>query len=247
MNKSDIKKFYDKKIDKKIIENKLLFFEKKFLEQEQFPVFPSPYEDLMIPISFTGNLMFIRSKFLYLGFRNDIENKNLYSAYTSLKAYWENVATFGYYFIKTSNFIEKNNKYEAFELSSKMGLGGRGFLNEEMVKNVGREMEEFKIPKISKMIDVVDKDLGRRFGFKEQIMHKPYGEQIAEGGHTTFIGLSICEIKNKDKSMLPDLNKSWEEEEYKSIINLMAMSSEIFFLYWKEFEELKLNENIKNK
>lgn len=229
-----------KKIDKKSTENKLLFFEKKFLEQKQFPAFPSPYEDLMVPISFTGNLMFIRSKFLYLGFRNDIKNKNLYSAYTSLKAYWENVATFGYYFIKISNFIEKENKDEAFELSSKMGLGGRGFLNKEMVEKKGKKMEDFFIPSISNMIDLVDKDLGKKMGKKQLIMREPYDEQIAEGGHTTFIGLSICEIKNHNKSILPDLNKSWDEEEYKSLINLMSLSSTIFFLYWNNFEELKL-------
>jgi hypothetical protein len=228
------KKFSDKDNWQKLQECKI-----RYLEQKKFPPLPMPYESRVQPIKHTGYLMFIRSKFIYLAFIESLEKKNLYAAYSLLKSYWEDLATFGFYYIKISRLLEANDEQKAFELSRKMALGGRGFLTEEMVLKKGREMKDFQIPRISEMIRTVDADLKRNLKTEDSILGDMYHQQVAEGGHTTYIGLWIAGKRKVDGSGIADINRSWNREENSSILNLGVMAAILFFHYWSKFDELK--------
>jgi hypothetical protein len=215
---------------------------REYTTQEQFPAFPNPYVSRMQPILHTGYLMFIRNKFLYLALLDSLESRNLYAAWSLLKSYWENVATFAYYYIEISELFEKGEMETAFEISRKMALGGRKFLTKKMVKNIGRTPDDFYLPSISTMLNKTDEDweksMGKSLGFKEL-----YDTQIAEGGHTTFMGLSISGKWLPDRSLLPKVKKSWTKDDNKAILNLTSMSSLVFFYYWNKY--LKINPDVK--
>jgi len=227
------KKLTDKDNWEQIAKSKRLY-----LEQKQFPALPNPYENRIQPIMHTGYLIFIRSKFIYLGLIESLEKKNLYAALSLLKSYWEDVAAFGYYHLTVSQLLKEGKKQKAFVISRKMALGGRGFLTEKMIKKKGHTMEDFKLPSIYTMMDKVDKDWKKNSKKNISILRELYHAVVAEGGHTTYLGLWISGKWLLNKSMLADLKKSWTKEENSSILNLAAMSSLIFFYYWDKFQEL---------
>jgi len=215
-------------------------YEKRFLKQKPFPPLPRTYENKMQPILHTGYLMFIRSKFLFLGMIKSLKEKNEYTFYSLAKSYWENIAAFGYYYLRVSDFLTAGQKEEAFKLARQMGLGGRKFPTEEIVKKTGRKIEEYTLPNIYTMMDKVDKDMRKRSGNEGSILREIYDEQIAEGGHTTYTGLAIARKWSNDKRVqFADLKKGWVKEDKSSLLNLAAMSSLIFFIYWDKFEELR--------
>jgi len=201
---------------------------------------PRPYENRMQPILHTGYLMFIRGKFLFQGLIASLEEKNEYTFYAIIKSYWEHVAAFGYYYLRISALLNAGQEEEAFLLAAKMGLGGRGFPTEEMIRNKGQNTEDYKLPNIYTMMDAVDKDFEKHLKQKGSMMRELYDEQIAEGGHTTYTGLTIATKWAPDRlSQLPDLKKSWESKDKASLVNLAAMSSTIFFFYWEKFEQFR--------
>lgn len=214
-------------------------FEKRFLKEKQFPSLPNPYENRLQPIMHTGYLIFIRAKFLYLGLLKSLQDRNLYAAYSILKSYWENIAAFGYYHLMVSKLTKNGYEEKAFSLARKMGLGGRGFLTEEMVKEKGHEIEDFLLPNIYTMMDKVDEDWKKILKTDDAMLRDFYNSEIAEGGHTTFIGLSIAGKWLPDKSMLPDLKKSWAKGDNVSILNFADMGTRIFFYYWEKFKVQK--------
>ncbi len=228
------KKFSDKDNWQKLQEYKT-----RYLKQQKFPPLPVPYESRIQPIMHTGYLMFIRSKFIYLAFIESLETKNLYAAYSLLKSYWEDLATFGYYHIKISRLLESKNEQKAFELSRKMALGGRGFITEEMVLKKGHEMKDFRIERVSEMIRTVDADLKRNLKTEDSILGDMYHQQVAEGGHTTFIGLWIASRQKADGSGIADICRSWNRQENSNMLNLGAMAAILYFHYWGKFNEIK--------
>lgn len=230
-----------KKISNKIQWELLNKYKNQYIKQHQFPSFPRPYKDRMIPIMHGGYLMFIRNKYLFLGLINNLEEKNLYAAYAVLKSYWENVATFGYYYLKNSEYLMDNNKEEAFKFSRKMALGGRGFLTKEMVEKEGHTMKDFIVPRISEMMKYVDNNWKKELNSDISLLKELYDQQIAEGGHTTFLGLDIANRWLSDGSQLPDIKKSYDLEELSSLLNLSVLSTSVFFQYWNEFQKLNLN------
>lgn len=228
-----------KKISNKDNWLKLQECKTRYLKEKKFPTLPMPYESRMQPIMHTGYLMFIRSKFIYLAFLDTLEQKNLYAAYSLLKSYWEDLATFGFYYLKISRFLEVKDDQKAFELSRKMALGGRGFLTEDMVLRKGHEVKDFQIERIAEMIRTVDADLKRYLKTEDSILADMYHQQIAEGGHTTYIGLWISGGRKKDGSGIADVNRSWNRQENSSILNLGAMATILYFYYWEKFKGLK--------
>lgn len=229
-----MKKFSDKDNWKSLLDCK-----GRYLKQKAFPPLPMPYESRMQPIKHTAHLMFIRSKFIYLAFIETLEKKNLYAAYSLLKSYWEDLATFGFYFLKIRGLIDVGNEQKAFELSRKMALGGRGFLTEEMALKKGHKMKDFQVPRISEMIRIVDADLKRGLNKNASMLGDLYHQQVAEGGHTTYIGLWIAGRKKVDGSGIADKNRSWNRLENSSILNLGAMAAILFFYYWDKFQDIK--------
>jgi len=214
-------------------------FEKQFRSEKSFPSLSVDHQDMMLPIMHTGYLMFIRSKFLFLGILKSFEDRNLFVTYSVIKSYWENVTAFGYYIIKIEKMIKEDRLQEAFGLARKIGLGGRGFVTEEMVIKKGRTIEDFTIPNIYTMMELVDKDFQKILGTKDSMFRELYDWQIAEGGHTTFIGLSMAGRWNKaGTELFPDPKRSWDRFEYNSLLNLTALASQVFFIYWAKFRKL---------
>lgn len=226
-------------------------FEKRYLKRKQFPPFTRPYTSRMMPIMHTSYLMFIRNKFLFLGLLKSIEAKNLYVSYVVLKAYWENTATFGYYYLIISKLLSEDQEEEAFQIARKMGLGGRGFLTEEMARKKGHTLEEFTIPSISKMMNIVDGDWKKVLGHDSSLFKQAYDEYLAEGGHTTYTGLNVSTRWLPDKSQLPDVKKSWDSREYFPLLNYLSLSTKVFFNYWEKLlkmaSERAFNSVIKTK
>lgn len=219
----------------KAYKEELSEYKKRYLKQKQFPPLPNPYKTQLQPIMHTGYLMFIRNKFLYLGLLSSLENRNMFACFSLLKAYWENVATFGYYYLTVSSLLNDNREEEAFIISRQMGLGGRGFLTEDMVKNKGRSLQDFTIPKISKMMRIVDEDWKKTLGDNSSLFKEFYDTYIAEAGHTTYSGLSISGKWLPNKALLPDLRKSWNREEHLPLLNYLSISTIVFFFYWEKF------------
>lgn len=214
-------------------------YENRFLKTKQFPASSPDYTNYIVPIMHTGYLMFVRSKFLFLGIKESLVQKNLYATFVLAKAYWEHIATFGYYYLQVKNFLDMQDMKAAFDLSHKMAMGGRGFVTEKMAKEKGRELKDFIIPRISSMIKIVDTDIQKKLGNQEPILESLYFSELAEGGHTTFIGLSIALRKLKNGFFLADLKKSWNKKDESGLLNLMAMASTIFFFYWDKFVTLQ--------
>jgi hypothetical protein len=213
-------------------------YEKLFKKRRQFPVLPRDYEKRIQPILHVGYLMFIRGKFLYLGMVKSLEEKNMYVYYSILKSFWEHVAACGYYYTKVLKLLEREEEEEAFLLALKMGLGGRGFPTDDMIKERGQEINNYKLPHIYTMMDYVDDDFKKKLRENDAILRDLYVSQIAEGGHTTYTGLVIAAKWTKDReSQIPDVNKKWNSDDKSSLINLAAMSGLIFFSYWNKFEE----------
>jgi len=217
---------------------KLQEYKDRYLKQKKFPSLPIPYKSRIQPIKHTAYLIFIRSKFIYLAFIESLEQRNLYAAYSLLKSYWEDLTTFGFYYLKISSLLEANDEQKAFELSRKMALGGRGFLTKEMVLKKGRQVQDFQIPRISEMMRIVDADLRRNLNKDVSILGDIYFRQVAESGHTTYLGLWIASRQKVDKSGVADINRSWNKEENSNILNLGAMAGILFFYYWDKFQEL---------
>lgn len=224
-----------KRISIKLLRKELDEFKKRYLKRKQFPSFPRPYISRMQPIMHTGYLMFIRNKFLFLGLLKSIEERNLYVSYSILKSYWENVASCGYYYLMISGFLKEGKEEEAFQVSMKMGLGGRGFLKKEMVQKWGDTLEDFTIPSISKMMNIVDGDWKKTLGPDSSLFKGMYDEHIAESGHTTYTGLIIAGKWLPNRSQLPDVRKSWDRREHLPLLNLVSLSSIVFFYYWEKY------------
>jgi hypothetical protein len=183
--------------------------------------------------------MFIRSKFLFLGMVASLEEKNEYTFYSLAKSYWENVAALGFYYLKIERLLNEGNEETAFQLAAKMGLGGRGFPTPEMIANTGRNQEDYTLPNIYTMMDKVDEDFKKRAKIDGAVLRDLYDVQVAEGGHTTFTGLTIAAKWTNDRSaQIPDIRRKWDSRDKASLLNMTNLSTLIFFYYWGKFEEL---------
>jgi len=216
-------------------------FDKLYKKQQQFPPLPNPYTDKIQPISHTGYLMFVRNKFLFRGIKASFKNKNLYASYALLKSYWENSIAFGYYIINISQHLKSGNKEYAFKLSRKMALGGRGFVTERMARNKGKTLKDFTLPSIATMMNAIDNVLKTKLKITDSISKELYRSMVAEGGHTTYIGLFICGRMLPNGSGLADIKKSWSKWEESQILNLVVMASKIFQIFWNRFENIRKN------
>ena len=120
-----------------------------------------------------------------------------------------------------------------------MGLGGRGFLTKEMVEAKGQTLEDYKIPRISRMMELVDQDWRKTLGENSSLFKEEYDKNIAESGHTTYSGLVLAwKWLPGKKSVIPDVKKSWDRKEKSPLLNLISLSSIVFFYYWRKFQDL---------
>ncbi len=233
--------------DKRYKENKKMIEEYKvrFLTQTNFPPFKKQSQDpdnKLAPFKHTAHLIFIRTKFLFLGLLNEMETKNAFAAFAILKTYWETVAMMGYFILSAQSLLQLGRVDDLNDLSRKLAMGGKKFPTKKMLEDKGLPLEDYILPNVLTMIDKIDKDWNKRFkegGLKPiSMFREEYDEFIAEAGHPTYMGLYTGGRWLADGSLLPDLNKSWSSEDESGIDNYCSLASTIFFDYWNKFLNL---------
>lgn len=237
--------------DRKLI----LDFKNKFLAQVQFPSLEKyskkKQKDKLPPFKHTIYLIFIRAKFLFLALTEQIKRKNAFSAYSLLKSYWETVAVLGYLIINAENFISEGKHNDLIKLSHKLAMGGKKYPTKEMLDKRKLPKEEYEQPNVLTMMQKIDKDWNKdfkKYGFTPvSSFYQEYNEFIAEAGHPAFLGTQISGRWLPDGSLLPDVNRSWNENEEFRILNYTALASIIFFSYWDRFIKLLPNTDCLDK
>lgn len=109
----------------------------KFLTQSSFPPFKKTSQDpdnTLAPFKHTAHLIFIRTKFLFLGLLNEIESRNAFSAFAILKTYWETVAMMGYFILSAQSLLQQGKIDELNDLSHKLAMGGKKFPTKKNVR-----------------------------------------------------------------------------------------------------------------
>lgn len=222
-------------------------YKQRFLEKSNFPPFRGVRDsktDYKQAFQHTTYLLFIRAKFLFLATLDELEKNNAFAAFALLKSYWETVAALGYFVITIKNLLEAKDFDQIVKLSRKIAMGGKKFPTEEITKNNGGLPEDFQQPNLLTMMEKIDKDFAKisnKEGLEEEkssFSHE-YNVFIAESGHPTFIGLFPGGRMLADGSLLPDINRSGDEEDKKTIVNYLCLSSIFFFYYWEISTKLK--------
>ena len=185
------------------------------------------------------DLIFVRSKHLHKPLVDSIRNNNSYISFVLLKAFWENTAMLGYVFVTAKNLMKNKDYTGLLDLAIKNALGGRGFVTDDMLSRSGATREELTqtnlITWMKKVDDNFDRDVAKEKGFSH--FEGLYNEFVAECGHSTFLGLSICEERQIDGSVSIDETKTSQHDDDKMSFNHLALADNYFFHYWDKHEK----------
>ncbi len=228
---------------KKELWGETLKMDEKFSSAKSFPSFTlggrnnnlnavKAYHHLM-------RLIFLRAKHLHKTLLKMIEEDNSYSSFVLLKAYWETVAMLGYVYISARNYI-KNKKYkELLDWTIKHALGGKKFPPDDLVQAEGRTREDFLQTNLLTWMRKMDKDFDKVVGKGKKLskFKEVYDDFIAEAGHSTFLGLYICEEKLADGSVIPIIDRTYQTNDDLTTLNHTSLASHYLFHYWKRFTE----------
>jgi len=214
---------------------------KKFEAFKSFPAFtPNTGNDKLHAVKAYHHLMreiFLRAKHLHNSLINEIKNENSYTSFVLLKAYWETVAMLGYSFVSARNYIKAENYDELLKWVARHALGGKKYPPDELLEAKGETRSEYQQTNLITWMQKVDKDFNRRIGKGKKFseIEKLYDEFIAEGGHPTFIGLSICEERQSDRSIIPLVDKTHNYDDMAMTVINLSIANLYFFRYWNEF------------
>ncbi len=184
--------------------------------------------------------VYVRAKHIHHAIVGAVKQKDGYSSFILLKAYWETVGMLGYSHIVGKNLVAKGDFKELLNWAVKHGLGGKHFPGPEMLNSKGLKAEEFQQTNLLTMMKKVDDDFNRTIGKGQKASHleEVYKEFIGESGHPTFIGLSICEEKIDTiygLEIIPNTQKSWNEDDLGAILSHLSISNLMMFHYWDRF------------
>ncbi len=216
-------------------------YKEKFNSVDSFPAFPSTTDKNLRAVRTYHHLMrliFLRAKHLYIGILDAVEDDNSYISFTLLKAYWETVAMLGYAYIVAKNYLKKGKFDELAEWTIKHSLGGRKYPSDEMLAEKGYKREDFTQTNLCTWMDTVDKHFSKEVAGEKNFSHlrELYDEFVAEAGHSTFLGLSICEERRKSGSLTPLVNKTSCFEDDLMTLNNLHLVTTYFFYYWELFQ-----------
>lgn len=210
----------------------------KFDSVKSFPPFTYDRSDSVHAVRAYHHMMrliFLRAKHLHQALLDSISKNNSYVTFILIKGYWETVAMMGYSYLTAKNFIQKKNYSELKTWVRKHALGGKHFVTEEMLQEKGLTREEMTQTNLITWMEKIDKDFNKKGLNKEYSFLNLYNEFIAEGGHPTFLGLSICEEK-KSGFLVPNVNKiSSHSDDDAMTLNHMSLANIYFFYYWEMF------------
>jgi hypothetical protein len=217
-------------------------FTSRFNSVKEFPAFTYSGNKNLHSIKSYHHLMrliFIRAKHLNKAIVEAIESNNSYTSFILLKAYWENVAMFAYMYIGAENYIKQKEYSPLLEWVIKHALGGKKWPSNEILQKKGMKREDFQQTNLLTWMQKMDKDFDRNVGSGKKMSEfgKVYDEFIAESGHSSFLGLSICEQKQDDGSIIPALDKTYQINDDAMTLNYLSISNLYFFYYWNKFCE----------
>lgn len=219
---------------------------KKFLDKfnsiKSFPAFTFSGKKSLHAVKSYHHIMrliFLRAKHLNKALMEAIEKNNSYVSFVLLKAYWENVAMLGYMYVVAENLLAKNDYPSLLDWVTKHALGGKNYPSDEMLQNKGLKREEFQQTNLLTWMEKMDKDFNRNVGKGKKIseFEKLYNEFIAEAGHSTFLGLSLCEEKQNDGSIIPLVDKTYQYNDDAMTLNHFSLCNIYFFYYWDRFSD----------
>lgn len=216
--------------------------DKRFQNVSSFPVFkPKTRNNKLDAVRAYHHLMrliFVRAKFIHKDLLQSITNRNSYIAFILLKSYWETVSMLGYSYITASNLIESNDYSELLKWTIKHAMGGKKYPSDEILAEKGRNREEYTQTNLLTQMEKVDKHFNKTIGEGLNVsdLKSVYDEFIAEGGHPTFLGLSLCDELQSDGTMKIDVNKTGYPYDYGMFLNHLVLADIYFFHYWDKFQ-----------
>lgn len=220
--------------------------QQKFLKQKSFPPLEYHYGKKKLHAvcvyHHVMRLIFVRAKFLHESLYQALLEPNAYSGYVLLKAYWETAGMLGFSHISGCKMIEKHQYDELNDWAVRNSLGGKSYPPDEVLAAKGLSREEFIQTNVITMMEKVDKDFNKRVAKNSNISEfaRTYKEFIGEGGHPTFVGLSICEIRAEDGSVTPSLEKKCDEKnDLMVILSFTSLANLYFWHYWQEFQKFE--------
>lgn len=213
----------------------------KFNSVKNFPPFtPSAGKNNLHAVKAYHHLMrqiFLRAKHLHESLLEAVKKNDSYSSFVLLKAYWETVAMLGYVYISAGNYIKDEKYKELLDWATKHALGGKKFPPDDLIQAKGRTREDFLQTNLLTWMRKMDKDFDKvvRRGKNFSEFEKVYDEFIAEAGHSTFLGLTICEKRLADGSVVPIVDKTHEPNDDMMTLNHTSLASHYMFYYWNKF------------
>ena len=183
-------------------------------------------------------LVFVRAKYLFLSILNAVEIKNEYAGYTLLKTYWETVALFGYLVIGIENFQLNEPKMDDKILRwlYKNVRCGKHFPPIDEIKRLGLKEEDARQVNVLTMLEKVNKDITKRYKNQGETsissFYEVYLTYLAELGHPTYLGLSICIENPHANHFLANPNKSYNKKFDEDLLIFLRGATHIFFNYW---------------
>ncbi|HCH59838.1 MAG TPA: hypothetical protein DEV73_04485 [Candidatus Zambryskibacteria bacterium] len=213
----------------------------KFNDVKKFPAFcPNTGNDNPHAINAYHHLMrliFLRAKHLHASAVDAASKNDSYTSFVLLKAYWENVAMLGYCFVTANNLIDKDNYEELLNWVIRHALGGKKYPTDEHLIEICKSRDEFEQTNLLTMMQKVDKNFNKAIGKGVFLsdFEKVYNEFIAECGHSTSLGLSLCEEKQPDGSRIPKVDRTSQFDDNNMTINHICLANSYFFYYWGEF------------
>lgn len=216
----------------------------KFNSFKQFPAFTFSRDEKLHAIKAYHHLMgliFIRAKHIHKAIIDAIDVNNSYVSFTLLKAYAENVPFLAYMYITAKNLIKNKDYKKLLNLTTTHALGGKKFPPADYLREKGLRREDFQQTNLLTWMQKMDKDFNKSIGEGKNIseFEKLYNEFLAEAGHSTFLGVSICEVKQNDGTLIPKVDKTYQTNDDLMTLNHLSLCSIYFFYYWDRFNDDK--------
>jgi len=135
--------------------------------------------------------------------------------------------------------MKTKNYKKLLDLSIKNALGGRGFITDDLLEHSRASKEDLTQTNLITWMQKVDADFDKEVGKGKKFseFEKVYNEFIAEGGHSTFLGLNICEEKKSNGSIRIDYKKTSQYNDDKMTYNHLALADNYFYYYWDKYNK----------
>lgn len=204
------------------------------------------YTDCYLLASATALLLLVRAKYLFFAATEEDKQKNAYSCYVLVRAFFETAMTLGYLVINVDKKTKTKDFEGIFKIAHRIKQGGKYFPSDEFLEKVGAK----RVAPINvyDSIDAVDEDMRRISGNKRTPrMHREvYDTVLSEFGHPNFLGLNICSNLGEDGHLYINLDKAFDISYREDYLNALSWGAVIFFHHWDKLKDILQKHEIKN-